>query len=123
MAKRDVIQNALCKHLGKEYRICIIDCERVIYRDFGNCFNVEISGMHTCNENKMANIYLWFEDGLIVQTVQNVERDAIGMVVDELFILSQSLIKKGYITRNALFEMLHSQCKHKVVTQKITKVL
>ena len=109
MAKRDVMQNALCKNLGNEYKIYIIDCERVIYRDFGNGFNVEISGTHTCKANKMANIYLWFEDGLIVQTVQNVERAAIGMVVDELFNLSQSLIKKGYTTRNALFEMLHSQ--------------
>ena len=55
---------ALCKSLGVDYRVTTIDLERVIYRDFGNGFNVEISGMHTSSMKKKATIYLWYGDQL-----------------------------------------------------------
>ena len=45
MASKDTAIRALCRSLGKEYRVCTIDFEPVIYRDFGNGFNVEISGV------------------------------------------------------------------------------
>ena len=47
MSKLDTVQRELCRKLGDEYRIMRIDYEKVIYRDFGNGFNVEISGTHT----------------------------------------------------------------------------
>lgn len=52
MSKRDTMIRALCKSLGVDYRVTTIDLERVIYRDFGNGFNVEISGMHTSSMKK-----------------------------------------------------------------------
>ena len=36
----------LCKSLGDQYRITIIDLERVINRDFGNGYDVEITEKH-----------------------------------------------------------------------------
>jgi hypothetical protein len=39
--------NQLKKQLGPEYRIRTIDFERCLYRDFGNGFNVEISGVNS----------------------------------------------------------------------------
>ena len=55
MSKRDTMIRALCKSLGVDYRVTTIDLERVIYRDFGNGFNVEISGMHTSSMKKKGN--------------------------------------------------------------------
>ena len=57
MSKLDTVQRELCRKLGDEYRIMRIDYEKVIYRDFGNGFNVEISGTHTTSEKKKATIY------------------------------------------------------------------
>lgn len=54
MSKLDTVQKELCRKLGDEYRIMRIDYEKVIYRDFGNGFNVEISGTHTTSEKKRA---------------------------------------------------------------------
>ena len=62
MSKRDTMIRALCKSLGVDYRVTTIDLERVIYRDFGNGFNVEISGMHTSSMKKKATLYLWYGD-------------------------------------------------------------
>ena len=60
MSKCDVKQNALCKSLGPDYRILYIDLKRCIYRDFGNGFDVEISGTHTTSNRKTATVYLWY---------------------------------------------------------------
>ena len=59
MASRDTAIRALANSLGDEYSVCTIDLERVVYRDFGNGFNVEISGVHTASTKKKATIYLW----------------------------------------------------------------
>ena len=56
MSKRDTMIRVLCKSLGDDYRVTTIDLERVIYRDFGNGFNVEISGVHTTSEKKKATL-------------------------------------------------------------------
>ncbi|MCD2492959.1 hypothetical protein LQE92_10000 [Lacrimispora sp. NSJ-141] len=50
---------ALCRSLGAEYCVREIDLEPIIYRDFGNGFNVEISGVYTASTKKKATRYLW----------------------------------------------------------------
>lgn len=115
MAKQDTMQNALCRQLGKDYCIRTIDLERCIYRDFGNGFNVEVSGMHTSSTKKRATLYLWFGDGssaIIVRTVYNVEREAIGSVCDELLEYSEQLLADGYNDRQSLLHMKYPElCK------------
>ena len=97
----------LKKALGEDYRITIIDLEK----DFGNGFNVEISGVSRANYRKPATLYLWFGDQapdcMIVKTVKGVGRsaDAIDAAVNELYAYSQKLIADGYTTRNSLFKM------------------
>ena len=101
----------LCKSLGKDYTITIIDLERVIYRDFGNGFNVEVSGCSRANRKGAATLYLWFGDHaydcLIVKTVRDVGRsaEAIGEAVDSLRAYSGSLIAHGYDSRDKLFKL------------------
>lgn len=113
MSKRDRMLRDLCKSLGKNYTITTIDLERVIYRDFGNGFNVEVSGVNTTNENKRATLYLWYGynalDCIIVKTVLNVPRWDIGDVVEELYRYSEDLIRSGKGDRNSLFRMLNSE--------------
>lgn len=104
MAKCDDAQRALCKSLGKKYRIVTIDFEPVIYRDFGNGFNVELSFTHTTSKRKPALAYLWFGDGpgcLVVRTLR-VPRKSIGAAVEELLAYSEDLIRRGLNNSDSL---------------------
>lgn len=87
----------LARALGKEYRVTEIDLEQVVYRDFGNGFNVEISGMHTTSASAKATIYLWkgyrLGSCFIVITVYDVPRSAIGKKVDALYEISEVMAK------------------------------
>ena len=111
MSKRDTMLRSLRRQLGADYHIRTIDFEKCLYRDFGNGFNVEISGMHTSRQDKTATLYLWIGDNppscMIVETVHNVMRDDIGKVTDELFAYTEQLIRDGYGNRDALFYMKH----------------
>ena len=75
----------LCKSLGDQYRITIIDLERAINRDFGNGYDVEISNMNTTSLRKKARIYLWKDKKRIVDRVYDVPREDIGKVLDALY--------------------------------------
>lgn len=109
MSKRDTMIRALCKSLGDDYRVTTIDLERVIYRDFGNGFNVEISGVHTTSEKKKATLYLWFGDTMteciIVKTVRDIPREQISEKVEELLKYSNWLIAQGYVSYDKLFRL------------------
>ena len=59
MKEKDKVLQALCDGLGENYKLMEIDLELCIYRDFGNRFEVEVSGVHTAKQNKKATIYLW----------------------------------------------------------------
>ena len=62
-----------------------MDLERVINRDFGNGYDVEISNMNTTSLRKKARIYLWKDKKRIVDRVYDVPREDIGKVVDALY--------------------------------------
>ena len=104
----------LRKALGEAYSIYDIDNERCLYRDFGNGFNVEISGVSRANQKGPATIYLWFGDCqpecIIVKTVHDIGRNApaIKAAVEELFDLSQSLVRHGYCDWPSLFKLKHN---------------
>ena len=106
MSRCDVKQNALCKSLGPDYRILYIDLERCIYRDFGNGFDVEISGTHTTSNRKTATVYLWYvPEKITVKRVSGVKQSDIGKVVDELYQFSQELLRKGITDRDTLWSI------------------
>ena len=101
----------LKRTLGAYYRIRTIDWEKCLYRDFGNGFNVEVSGCSRANRRGAATLYLWFGDHaydcLIVKTVRDVGRsaEAIGEALDSLRAYSGSLIAHGYDSRDKLFHL------------------
>lgn len=74
----------LCKELGPDYSITAIDLERVIYRDFGNGYDVEISCMNTTSTRKKARIYLWRDQDRIIKTLKDVPQSRIGEQVEHL---------------------------------------
>lgn len=100
--------------LGDKYTIKSIDWEKCLYRDFGNGFNVEISGCSRANRKGSATLYLWFGstlyDCLIVKTVRDVGRSAeeIDAACDDLYEYSQSLIAHGYDSREKLFNLINN---------------
>ena len=79
----------LCKELGPDYSIRMIDLEQVIYCDFGNGYDVEISRMNNSSLKKRASIYLWKDASRIVETVHDVPQCDIGDRVEELYALTQ----------------------------------
>lgn len=107
MPSKNVCIKALCNSLGSQYCIREIDLEPVIYRDFGNGFNVEVSGVYTASTKKRATIYLWHGDRqpecIIVKTVRDVLREDISKTVDELHDYSNSLLAQGFDTRDKIF--------------------
>lgn len=113
MSKQEMSLCALRKSLGNEYSIRIIDLERVLYRDFGNGFNVEISGVNTTKNDKPATIYLWYgekqSECMIVRTIQGVVRGDIGSVVDDLCEYTNELIRRGYGDWDSLFRLKHPE--------------
>ena len=106
MSRCDIKQNDLCKSLGPYYRILCIDLERCIDRDFGNGFDVEISGTYTTSNHKTATVYLWYvPEKITVKRVSGVKQSEIGKVVDELYQFSQELLHKGITDRDALWSI------------------
>lgn len=49
----------LCETLEKPYTIRVMDFEQVVYRDFGNGYDVEISGLNNNRKKMDVNIYVW----------------------------------------------------------------
>ena len=101
MKEKDKVLQALCDGLGENYKLMEIDLELCIYRNFGNRFEVEVSGVHTAKQNKKATIYLWCMDatgahGYVIKKVGEVPRNKIGKTVEELYEYSENLISQGY---------------------------
>lgn len=100
----------LQEEINNQYSIRVIDCEYCLYRDFGNGFNVEISGCNTKRRKTKATIYLWFGENcgscVLVKTLHNVERtaSAISNATETLFTFSQNLIEQGYNNYNTLWK-------------------
>ena len=101
----------LKKALGGNYTIRSIDWEKCLYRDFGNGFNVEVSGCSRANRKGSATLYLWYGDdgpaSIIVETARDVGRSAgeIGAAVDALYEHSESLLARSYNNREKLFDL------------------
>lgn len=65
MTKKDKAIQELCDSLGGDYKVQDIDLETCIYRDFGNGFDVEISGVYIpqARRRKQLSIYgVWEKD-------------------------------------------------------------
>lgn len=69
---------SLRRQLGSEYRVTVIDLEYVINRDFGNGYDIEISGVNTSRTDATATIYLWKNKKRIVKVVEGVQQKDIG---------------------------------------------
>lgn len=82
---RKNIKNTL-ELLGSEYCEKIIDLERCIYRDLGNGYDIEISGLDNKKQNPKVTIYLWCkkERVEIVRTVSDVDIHSIHAEVEKL---------------------------------------
>lgn len=49
----------ICKALGKDYTIRVMDFENVIYRDLGNGYDFEISKLDNRRKSFDATLYIW----------------------------------------------------------------
>ena len=78
----------LKKTLGDDYKIRIIDWEKCLYRDFGNGFNIEVSGCSRSNRKGTATVYLWFGEHahscFILKIMRDVGRSAKGYMMQSM---------------------------------------
>ena len=87
----------LCRELGPEYIIRELDLERVIYRDFGNGYNVEISAANTSSKRKPVNLYLWRgEDRKIGSRLRVPQETILPEDFDEHGFFSRDLYEKNH---------------------------
>ncbi len=86
----------LCRDLGSDYSIKSFDLEQVIYRDFSNGYDLEISGMNTNSTRKKATLYLWKDAVLIIKKVVNVPQTDIGRWADLLCEKTLSLCPEDF---------------------------
>lgn len=91
VAKPTAHMKNFCKELGPEYRITSLDLERIIYRDLGNGYDVEISRVNTTSQRKKACIYLWKNKNHIIKIIENVPQSDISSWVGKLHALTLSL--------------------------------
>ena len=78
------VLKAICKQLGPEYSIGVIDRGDIIYRRIGDAYDIEISMIG--RYRKMAALYLWdHRNGLqITARLYDVPRERIAEKVEEL---------------------------------------
>lgn len=64
----------ICAALGEPYKIVIMDFENVIYRNLGNDFDFEVSGLDNQKESFNAKIYIWDnrKGSRIIETITNI---------------------------------------------------
>ncbi len=63
----------ICKALGDEYSIKVIDLENVIYRDLGNGYDFEVSNLDNRKKEFNAILYIWDNrKPHIVETVSDI---------------------------------------------------
>ena len=62
----------LCARLGKEYSVCVIDRENVIYRDLHNGYDFEISGVDNNRKNMKAILYVWEQKRVVVEMIEDI---------------------------------------------------
>ena len=110
-SKKDYAQDKLCRELGKEYRILFIDGERCIFRDFGNNFDVEISGTHTTSKRKKALIFLWYDGRFTVTCIKEVPFSEIGNVADKLYNYTCELYRSGNVNEETLKNLRYARPK------------
>lgn len=107
----------LCRELGPEYIIRELDLERVIYRDFGNGYNVEISGANTRSLKKCVTLYLWRGESRSIKSTRDVPQDQIHQRVEELRVFSESLTEADFdehgLFSAGLYEKNHPRSEDK----------
>ena len=86
----------LCCDLGPEYIIRELDLERVIYRDFGNGYNVEVSAANTSSKRKPVNLYLWRGEDRKIGSRLQVPQDRIHEEVERLRAFTETILPEDF---------------------------
>lgn len=64
---------SLCEELGDKYSVRVFDLENVIYRDLGNGYDFELSGVDNNKKHLCATLYIWNNiQNVIVEKVERI---------------------------------------------------
>lgn len=86
----------ICSSLGEPYIIRVFDYENVIYRNLGNAYDFEISGLNNNRQLFNATIYIWQLKGgtRIIETIPNIKSlDDLKTVLETIVAEYSKLIK------------------------------
>ena len=104
MSNADIMQRKLKDEFGEEYKIIFLDLEKVIYRDFKNNYDIEISGTRKQSTKKKASIYLWYDKRLIVE-----KKSKIKDIAEEFYNLSEEFVKQGMNTDEKMWDYVNGK--------------
>lgn len=100
----------LCKFLGDEYEVVIIDFEYVIYRNFGNGYEIEVSGANTNSKNKPVTIFLWCTAPMnVIGCINGVPQNDIAECIDFMYIFSEYYKDAAPNTQEKLLELFQRE--------------
>ena len=100
----------LCKFLGDEYEVVIIDFEYVIYRNFGNGYEIEVSGANTNSKNKPVTIFLWCTAPMnVIGCINGVPHNDIAECIDFMYIFSEYYKDAAPKTQEKLLELFQRE--------------
>ena len=80
----------LCDELGEKYFVSFIDGADVICRDFGNGYDVEITGFYANTKHEALTICLWKDKTRLLKTIKDVPYRNVGDRAEELYRLTLS---------------------------------
>ncbi len=64
----------ICERLGSPYSIRVFDFEQVIYRDFGNGYDLEVSRLNHNRKDFNATVYVWnTKKPIVVESFPNID--------------------------------------------------
>jgi len=114
----------LCKSLGQGYSIREFDFEQVIYRDFGNGYEVEVCRLNT---NKKKNVYgtihIWKDGKRVIRSIMGIPREQIKDRLDEIVSLMPVFEKQYWTLQEAEMCMGCSEKKLLEIAQRRSEVV
>lgn len=65
----------ICADLGQPYKIVTMDLENVIYRNLGNGYDFEVSGLDNGKSSFNAKLYIWDNrnGSRIIETISDID--------------------------------------------------
>lgn len=92
----------LCLSLGDRYRIVTFDFEPVVYRNFFNGFEIEVSRLNNNRKNPLGTIFIWKDKKDVIRAIRGIPKDRIKEKLEEIESLMPFFEKEYWTMEDAI---------------------